>query len=181
MSAVAGGRSFSGFGIRKATLGHVTLNIVSFNQRYGGGSRRSIVRKATRKDGLRVVKECKSLFILCAVIGSVSLGCAAAVVGGGAAGTVLYMKGDLEKTIHAPYDQVYEAGLSGLKDLGLDVAETGKGTEKASIKSRRLDGKPIRINIAPQTKETTRISIRVGTFGDEQSSREILDAIEAHL
>lgn len=126
------------------------------------------------------MKERQVLFILCG-IAALMTGCAAALVGGGVAGSIFYVKGDLEKTIHASYDQVYDASLAGLKDLGLEVTETGKGTEKASIKSRRLDGKTIRINITPQMGKTTNISIRIGTFGDERSSREVLDAIEARL
>jgi len=100
---------------------------------------------------------------------------------GGAAGGALYVRGDLEALMDNPYDKVWVASQAGLKDLGLGTKKARKGPEKATIESYRLDGKKITIRITPQTKDRTKLSIRVGTFGDEVTSREIYDAIKAHL
>jgi len=124
------------------------------------------------------------LFLVIGAVGLVFTGCAAALVAGGVAagaGTVLYVKGDLETTLERPYDNVWDASLEGIRALGLRPSRRDKGAEKGVIKARRLDGKTVTILVYPLTMKTTKLSIRVGTFGDEESSREILTAIEAKL
>ncbi len=111
-------------------------------------------------------------------------GCAAVLLAGGAAagaGTVLYVRGALEATYDQPYDVVWQASLDGIKSLGLRPTKRDKGPAKGVIKTRRLDDKPVTIIVSPLTQKTTKVSIRVGTFGDEVSSTEILEAIEAKL
>jgi hypothetical protein len=122
--------------------------------------------------------------VLLVVFGCLVTGCGAVLVAGavgGAAGGVLYAKGDLEALADNSYNEVWEASQAGLKDLGLGISTAKELPQKAVIEARRLDGKEITITIRPQTKERTKLSIRVGTFGDEASSREIYDAIKAHL
>jgi len=124
------------------------------------------------------------LFLVVGAVGLVFTGCAAALLAGGVAagaGTVLYVKGDLQTTIERPYDDVWDASLEGIRALGLRPSRRDKGAEKGVIKTRRLDGKSVTILVYPQTRRTTKLSIRVGTFGDEESSLEILKAIEAKL
>lgn len=108
-------------------------------------------------------------------------GCGAAVIAGGAAGSVFYVKGDLEATLENPYENVWDAAHKGLDDLGLTVTKEGKGSEEAEIETKRLDGKKIKIRIKPLTKNTSKINIRIGTFGDEAGSKQIFEAIKSHL
>lgn len=124
------------------------------------------------------------LFLFVCGVGLLFTGCAAALLAGGVAagaGTVFYVKGDLEITLDHPYEAVWQASLDGIKSLGLRASKREKGTEKGVIKTRRLDGKTVTILVFPLTQKTTKLSIRVGTFGDEESSREILKAIQAQL
>ena len=111
-------------------------------------------------------------------------GCGAILVAGavgGAAGGVLYAKGDLEAIVDNSYQEVWNASQAGVRDLGLPLRKARKQPEKATVESERLDGKKIKITITPQTKDRTKLSIRVGTFGDKTTSREIYEAIKTHL
>jgi len=125
------------------------------------------------------------IWILIGVSGLLMTGCATALIAGGAAaagvGTVLYSKGDLETTLHSSQEEVWQACREGLQDLGLKVEKENQKPTKSILKSRQLDRKPVTLVIIPRTSKTTRLSIRVGTFGDEDASREILEAIEARL
>lgn len=128
------------------------------------------------------IPACATLLIL--GIGLVISGCAPALIAGGAvagAGTALYVRGEMNTTIDSPYDNVWRATLDGLNDLGMRPTIRDKQANKATIQTRRLDGKTVRIKITPYTKRTTNVSVRVGTFGDEASSKEIMDAIIAQL
>ena len=124
-----------------------------------------------------------TLLLACGA-GLLFTGCAAALLAGGVAagaGAVFYVKGDLETTFDRSYDDVWEASLEGVQSLGLRAWKKEKGAEKGVIKTRRLDGKTVTIFVFPQTNQTSKLSIRIGAFGDEEGSREILKAIQAKL
>jgi hypothetical protein len=98
-------------------------------------------------------------------------GCVALVAGGAAgAGTVVYIKGQLNEDINAPVTKVYAASISTLKDLGLPI-----------IKSEFADGSNVWIEIESLTSESCKVTIRVGIMGDEYKSRQILDHIHKHI
>ena len=91
------------------------------------------------------------------------------------------MKGDLETTFDRSYDDVWEASLEGIQSLGLRPWKKEKEAKRGVIKTRRLDGRTVTIFVIPLTNRTTKLSIRIGAFGDEEGSREILKAIQAKL
>jgi hypothetical protein len=110
------------------------------------------------------------------------VGCAAVVVGGAAgAGTVVYVKGQLNEDINASVSKVYDASLSALKELELPIIEDNHDTLSAKIKSKFADGDDVWIQIESVTAESSKITIRVGVMGDENKSRRIIDAIHRHL
>jgi len=130
-----------------------------------------------------MIGQLRLLTVVC-VIGLLFTGCAAALIAGGAAagaGTVLYVGGDLESSFERSYDDVWQASLDGVKSLGLRPTKRDKQPKRGLIKTRRLDDKLVTIKVIPQTKNTTKVSIRVGTFGDKESSKEILEAIQSRL
>ena len=111
-------------------------------------------------------------------------GCGPALIAGGAAvgaGTVMMAQGEVYSEFARPMDDVWKASLAVLKDLDLQIWDKDKRPSRGLIKARRLDGSPITIRLSPETRRTTKVAIRVGTFGDEDTSKLILDEIAGRL
>lgn len=111
-------------------------------------------------------------------------GCVAAAVAVGAAagvGTVVYVNGELDTVIEADLDQAWEATEKAVKDLEFTTTESSKDALAAEHISRTAQDKKIQIRLNHETDTTTRIRIRVDTFGNEELSRAILDKIKANL
>ncbi len=117
------------------------------------------------------------------IVSSMQLtGCFALFVGAAAgAGGGIWATGKLQQNLNAPLDRVHNASLTALKKLELPVMTDRKDKLTGKIESAYADGKRVWIDTEYVTKETTKISIRVGTLGDEKRSHEILDMIIRHL
>jgi hypothetical protein len=124
------------------------------------------------------------LLVILLVSAAVSVGgCVAAVVaaGAGAAGTVAYMGGDLEAVESRSLADVYEATLKAVEQLELSTTRESKDALSAVIIARDAQDKKVTIKLRASTEETTKISIRVGVFGDETKSRLIYQKIRDNL
>ena len=108
-------------------------------------------------------------------------GCVVAAVGAGAVGTVAYIKGDLEAVEDADIDRVYAAAESAADEMGLSIISKKKDQLSANIIARDAEDKKIDISMTAKSEGTTKISIRVGIFGNETKSRLIYDKIKQHL
>lgn len=100
-------------------------------------------------------------------------GCVVAAVGLGAAGTVAYVSGDLESTEPKNIEIVYSAALQAAEQLELRVISSSKDALSATVIARDADDKKIQIKMAAVSEQTTKLSIRVGTFGSETKSQRI--------
>ena len=118
------------------------------------------------------------LFIGTACLGQ---GCMLAVVGLGAAGTIAYVRGDLQATESEPMDVVYDASLKALEELDLHVTSKSKDALVAQIVTFDAQDKKIKIKLKAATDTTTKLSIRIGTFGSETKSRMIYQKIRDNL
>jgi hypothetical protein len=114
----------------------------------------------------------------CAVV--ILSGCVVAAVGAGA-GTVAYLRGDLESTEAKDLDTVYAATKKAVEQLELNVSKDVKDALSAQIVARDARDKKITLNLKATTEGTTKISIRVGTFGSETKSMLIYDQIKKNL
>lgn len=108
-------------------------------------------------------------------------GCVAVVVGVGAAGTVAYIRGDLEVEEDKSIDDVYAATVKALDDLELNVITKGKDAMSAVIVVRDAQDKKIKIKLTAVGKDMTKLSIRIGAFGSETKSMRIYDQIKKNL
>jgi hypothetical protein len=129
------------------------------------------------------MKYFKVLLVLSTLLPAMQLaGCAALLVGGAAgAGTVVYVKGQLNENMNASASRVHDASISALDELKLPIIEDNHDRLSAKIKSRFADGSDVWIEIQSVTSESSKITVRVGVVGDEGKSRQILDAIHRHL
>lgn len=127
---------------------------------------------------------CKNQFTLSALlIGSAVLisGCFAAAVGAGAVGTVAYIKGDLEAVEAKNIDTVYAATKKAVKSLGIAVTKDFKEALSAEIVGRDSDDRKTTINLKALSDNTTKLSIRVGIFGNQVRSSLIYQKIHDNL
>ena len=117
-----------------------------------------------------------SLVSSCLVLG----GCLVAAVGAGA-GTIAYMRGDLEAVESKDLNSVYEATKKAVGQLELKVEKDSKDAMSAVIVAHDAAGKDITIKLSAAAEASTKLSIRVGTFGSETKSRLIYDQIRKNL
>ncbi len=111
-------------------------------------------------------------------------GCALFLVGGAAAagaGTVAYVNGELRETENVACDTAYDATLAAMGDLQYAVVDKSKAGIKMTILARTSGDKKIQVTLNKQSVSVTEIRIRVGTFGDESLSRQLLDKIKSHF
>ena len=121
------------------------------------------------------------LLLLLSCVAVLAQGCVVAAVGAGAAGTVAYVRGDLETVETAGLDALYKASLEALDELELAVVQKAKDAMTAEIISRDAEDKKIRIKLKSTAEGMTELSIRIGMFGDETKSRLIYGAIKKEL
>jgi Protein of unknown function (DUF3568) len=111
-------------------------------------------------------------------------GCALFVVGaaaGAGAGTYAYVDGELKETESVSYDTACTATLAAMKDLGFAVVENKSDALSAKITAVSTADKKVYVTLTKQSATSTQISIRVGTFGDQTQSEQILAKIKSHF
>jgi len=104
-----------------------------------------------------------------------------AAVGLGAAGTIAYVRGDLEAVESESLDAVYRATLKAVEELELHVTSKTKDALSATIVGRDAQDKKITIKLNSTAEKTTKLSIRIGVFGSETKSRLIYQQIRDNL
>jgi len=128
----------------------------------------------------------EQVFLILALAGMAVLvqGCAVAWVGAGlaaGAGTVAYLRGDLEAVESKDIDTVLEATEKAVEELELKVSKKTKDKMSAVIVARDAQDEKITIKLNATADESTKLSIRVGGFGDETKSRLIYQKIREKL
>lgn len=103
------------------------------------------------------------------------------LIGAGAAGTIAYVKGDLEAVETDKLDVVYDATLKALDKLELKATTKSKDVLSGVIVARDTQNKKITIKLKAVSEEATKLSIRVGVFGSETKSRLIYQEIHENL
>jgi hypothetical protein len=126
------------------------------------------------------------LLCLVLLLGALAMnagGCLAVAVGAGAAGTVAYLAGDLETEEPYNIEQTYAAAREAVEELGLNVieGETGKDALSARVVARDSADKKVEIRLNAVTRQTTKLSVRVGTFGNDAKAHLIYNTIRENL
>jgi len=112
-------------------------------------------------------------------------GCAAALIGIGAAGSgaEAYFNGKLTKTYESEYHDTVRASSDTLERLKIPVTETIADELKTEIKARRPDDTPVAIEVVRIDQDHTQVSVRTGSFGlwDKRVSEQIHGYIDQNL
>ncbi|MGE5296803.1 MAG: DUF3568 family protein [Solirubrobacterales bacterium] len=123
------------------------------------------------------------LALLLAGLATSSGGCLAIAVGAGAAGTVAYMRGDLEAEEPYGIEQTYAATRDAVDSLGLKIINGDSGADalSACVTARDSSDKKVVVRLKAVTSNVTKVKVRVGTFGDEAKTRRIYNTIHDRL
>jgi len=111
-------------------------------------------------------------------------GCAAALVAGGVgvgAGTIAFIKGELESTETASLDRAWAATHRAVEELEFAIKEEKKDALNARLLAKDSRDRNIDIRLERQDTNRTTVRIRIGLFGDEDDSHLILRRIRENL
>jgi hypothetical protein len=139
----------------------------------------------------RLNHSCKRLLIL-AVFGGILLaqsGCLVAAVGAcaGAGGAYAYYHGNVSDDYSAEFGQVYQASKEALADMAMPVITEKHDGLTGTIESSLSDGTKVTISleekprIKPEDGHTTEVGVRVGYFGDQSLSSNMMDKIRVRV
>lgn len=132
----------------------------------------------------REMKQANVLLVLLLSSSLMMQGCVLLAVGAGAAagaGTVAYIKGELQTTYAASLDRTWEGSLGALKDLNYKVISSQKDGSEGEIEANRAGEEKVKIVLTISGPGTTLVKIRVGIFGDKAVSSAINSAIASRL
>jgi hypothetical protein len=108
-------------------------------------------------------------------------GCPPAVmVGGGAAAgsaSFAYISGELKSTEQVSLNLAWQATQTAMDDLGFHITSRVKDAFDAELTASGARDKKIRIVLKKISDTCTEVKIRVGTFGSQSLSAQILEAI----
>ncbi len=91
------------------------------------------------------------------------------------------LAGELEHNLDASVAQVHQAVLAVVRTRGLDLQTESVDHADSLIKARGADDTPITFHAERFTDKASRLTIQIGTFGDDNRSRDLFDAIAEHL
>jgi hypothetical protein len=117
-------------------------------------------------------------------------GCLAVAVGGAAgagAATYVYFKGKVSQEYPSTFTDAWQATQTALKELSLPVISQENTATTGEITSKTSDDSAITVDLnvdpsrVPGEGSVTRITVRVGVFGDQALSERILSQVGTHL
>ncbi len=121
------------------------------------------------------------LLVSCLLLAAASSGCLALAAAGAAGTGVAYARGDLAATVAASPEQTMQAARSALNDLGIPITSYQASDLDGEILARTARDDRVKITAKVQGPNATKLSIRIGTFGDRQRSLAIYDAMKPYL
>lgn len=118
---------------------------------------------------------------LLAVLPAGPTGCVAVVAAGAAGAGVAYVRGTLEANLEHDLEDVFKASQRALADLEFAKINDRKSGVDAQLVARTALDKKVEIKLEKVTPRTTKVTVRVGVFGDETLSTTILEKIRSRL
>ena len=117
-------------------------------------------------------------------ISTVTPGCVVAAVGvagAAGAGSVAYIRGELDAHLGSPFEVVAAAADKSVVQLQFYKVSETKDAFSEKIVARDAEDKKIEITAEKEADNLTKLTIRIGMFGDEEKSHAILDKVSANL
>jgi len=98
--------------------------------------------------------------------------------GAAGAGTVAYVGGEMKTVEEISLNKAWNATQKAMKDLEFTITSKEKDAFNSQLIAKGAANKIIKIKLNRQSNMLTEIRIRVGTFGDESLSLQILEIIK---
>jgi uncharacterized protein DUF3568 len=117
-------------------------------------------------------------------VSTLTPGCVVAAVGvaaGAGAGSVAYVRGELDAHLGSPFEAVAAAEDKAVAQLQFLKINEAKDAFSEKIVARDAEDKKVEITATKESDNLTKVTIRIGMFGDEEKSHGILDKINANL
>lgn len=108
-------------------------------------------------------------------------GCVIVAAGAAGAGTVAYIRGELEGTLPAGLPASLQAARASIEQLKLIKISDKEDALTGVVVARTADDKRIEIKFSAVGDGITKVQIRVGVMGDKIVSTAILDRIKGNL
>jgi len=97
------------------------------------------------------------------------------------ADAAVYSRGNLYAVSDRDLNTVYQATLTAMQQLEVEVTEKNKDVFYAKIVGKVADGKTVTILMEPGAGNATDLKIKASTFGNEDRARVIYDRIQQNL
>jgi len=108
-------------------------------------------------------------------------GCLVLAVGAAGAGGAFYVTGDLEATIEATPKQIIAAAEKAFREMDFATISASAGEVDGKAIARTSTDKKVTVTTKFKSEKTSKLSIRIGIFGDETLSRTIFEKIKKNL
>ena len=122
-----------------------------------------------------------TLLTLGAAIAASQSGCILLAAGAATGATVAYVRGDLETSLAAPPDKVAAASKAAFEELKLAVISNEATSLDAKVMARTAQDVKITVTAKGQSDNLSKVTVRVGTFGNSGMQTQVLEKIKAHL
>lgn len=108
-------------------------------------------------------------------------GCGIILLGGAAAGTAGYVSGDLKATLDGGFSEVVEAADRAIEENSIRTVSKESSNHAVVYELRTPQDDKVMLTVTQATRAVTSVTIRVGVFGDEPLSHQILNEIKIRL
>src|SRR3954471_9857379 len=130
---------------------------------------------------MKAMLRVNGIIVTMAIITITQSGCLVAAAAGAAGGTVAYMKGDVEAVVEGNVQQTFDATKAAMDELKMPLLATWANAMEGHVEARLGADNKATVNINGQSEKLSKVSIRIGTFGDQGLSQAILEKIKANL
>lgn len=120
--------------------------------------------------------------MICCVVALVSIGgCASLVKGVDAGGGAVYARGTLRALVGAPQPEIQTATAKAMEELDFVAVDSEADKLKATVTARMADGTKVTVKLEAEDFDSTHVMIKVGSFGNQSISSQILKHIQRQL
>ena len=130
---------------------------------------------------MRDAKTCGVLATTALLLTGSTAGCVWMAAGATTGLSVAHAKGNLELLVEHSADEVTEAAELAVEDLGLHRISTVYWGDSAEVRGRTRYDKKFSIRVRDVGDDLSKLSIRVGSFGNQSVTQRIYDGIRGRL
>ena len=94
---------------------------------------------------------------------------------------VVYVKGELTATVQSKPPEVVEATDKAFEQMSIVKISSNSTALDGEVIGRMATDKKVTVTVKSEGEKASRISIRIGTFGDKNLSQQILNKIKSNL